>query len=103
MSNKKTNHRNFTTYTPLKPFPKPPFNTPAPQPSIPQAGTFLQTIKEGFAAGVGVNIATRVIDSVLGPRKVEIVHTNQAECDTLRAKWMLSNEEKEKLAQCEKK
>jgi hypothetical protein len=100
----KKNNRQYSTYTTqtLKPFPRPTFNTPAPQISQPQ-GSFLQAIKDGFALGLGSQIASRAVDSFLGPRKVEVVHTSDNHCDTLRAKATLTLEEAEQFAKCEKK
>jgi hypothetical protein len=38
--------------------------------------TFLQTMKDGFAVGLGSSLASRAVDSFLGPRKVEIQQYN---------------------------
>jgi len=40
---------------------------------IPQRPSFLQTMKEGFALGVGSSIGHRIVGAVLGPSNIPVV------------------------------
>jgi len=44
-------------------------------PSISNGG-FFQSMKEGFAIGTGVNLADRLVSSIFGNRKVDVVNSN---------------------------
>jgi hypothetical protein len=47
-------------------------------PSISNGGSggFFQSIKDGIAIGTGVNIADRLVSSIFGNRKVDVVNSN---------------------------
>ncbi len=56
---------------PRLPPPPPRVSLPTPAPTVIQAPAaqpgFLQSVKEGFSLGVGVNLANRMVGAVLGP------------------------------------
>jgi len=53
-------------------------------PSISNGGSggFFQSIKDGFAIGTGVNLAERLVSSIFGNRKVDIVNSNPQQTGT---------------------
>eukprot|EP00397_Hematodinium_sp_SG-2012_P041853 GEMP01046183.1.p2 GENE.GEMP01046183.1~~GEMP01046183.1.p2 ORF type:complete len:164 (+),score=49.21 GEMP01046183.1:71-562(+) len=60
--------------------PKPAGLTAAPpptQPAIGGRGGLLGAVADGLAFGVGSSMAHRMMDSALGPRQMEVVHTNE--------------------------
>jgi hypothetical protein len=44
---------------------------------IPQRPSFLQTMKEGIALGVGSSIGHRIVGAVLGPSHIPVVVKNE--------------------------
>ncbi len=49
--------------------------------------TFFQTVKEGIATGVGVAVGERLVNSIFGPKKVEVVHTT-INCDQVKLNYL---------------
>mmetsp|Transcript_47229 Transcript_47229/g.112363 ORF Transcript_47229/g.112363 Transcript_47229/m.112363 type:complete len:150 (-) Transcript_47229:106-555(-) len=64
--------------------PAPAMAPPAPAPAAaPAAGGgmmsgLMGSMMSGMATGVGMSVANRAVDAVMGPRQMEVVHTNQA-------------------------
>jgi coiled-coil-helix-coiled-coil-helix domain-containing protein 10 len=42
-------------------------------------GGFMSSVVSGIASGIGVSMASRAVDSVLGPRQMEVVHKDQGD------------------------
>ena len=69
----------------------------------PSQPTFLNTVKEGLAMGLGSALASRAVDSFLGPRKVEIVHTSAPNrCTDFKNMIVIPEDRKEEFAECKK-
>ena len=50
--------------------------------SIPKSGSFIDTLKDGFAIGIGSNLAERAISSII-PRTVVHQHTSDPDCNEI--------------------
>jgi hypothetical protein len=106
--------RNISTALPTStPLPKKQVsNNPITQNS---GGGIMQTIKDGFATGIGFSLADRLVASFMGPRKVEVVHTtqttNELNCNNINKEYnklfedgmSISEELKNKFEQCNKR
>eukprot|EP00922_Rhytidocystis_sp_ex-Travisia-forbesii_P006914 GHVS01010105.1.p1 GENE.GHVS01010105.1~~GHVS01010105.1.p1 ORF type:complete len:183 (-),score=40.25 GHVS01010105.1:362-880(-) len=60
--------------------PPPTHAPPSPPPAAPAAGggmmsNMMGSMASGVASGVGFGVAQRALDSIMGPRKTEVVHT----------------------------
>jgi len=51
---------------------------PPTQMAVGGRGGLMGAVVDGLAFGVGSSMAHRMVDSVMGPRQMEVVHTNEA-------------------------
>mmetsp|Transcript_95880 Transcript_95880/g.172991 ORF Transcript_95880/g.172991 Transcript_95880/m.172991 type:complete len:143 (+) Transcript_95880:87-515(+) len=84
----------------------PPAAAAAPPPmAAPAAGGgmmsgMMGSMASGMAAGVGMSMASRAVDSMMGPRQTEVVHRNEGAPAAPAATGNLCSAQNDQLKQC---
>mmetsp|Transcript_79922 Transcript_79922/g.212110 ORF Transcript_79922/g.212110 Transcript_79922/m.212110 type:complete len:143 (-) Transcript_79922:120-548(-) len=82
--------------------PPPAAAAPAPAPATGGGGMMsglMGSMASGMAAGVGMSMASRAMDSVMGPRQTEVVHRHEGAAAAPPTNCQLQNDQ---LTQCMK-